>query len=304
MYKKTKKMQIYVLTNIVQQCIIKLPIYRNIKIWGTNQMKKFLSAVLAVIMLVTATAIPASAATYLEQYGYEVFGNYDIFDLLGFARSNATQLDVTNHNVLDHQGFNRIKGSGSSACFAPYKFRLKKKDNVSIEVTVAKNFETKGYYNGVCAFLFDADDNMYFDANDLWYTKSSKFDSRTFSFNVDNLPKGNYYLIFATGGSTVGDFTLDFTAENSVETKPVLSYTTKGDGKVKLTWTKVKGATKYRVCKLVGNKYTTVKKSTKKTSYTVTGLTAGNMYKYGIKAYVNGKWTSLSVAEAVTVQAK
>ena len=91
-------------------------------------MKKFLSAVLAAIMLVTATAIPASAATYLEQYGYEVFGNYDIFDLLGFARSNATQLDVTNHNVLDHQGFNRIKGSGSSACFQAVDSMLQQPD--------------------------------------------------------------------------------------------------------------------------------------------------------------------------------
>ena len=267
-------------------------------------MKKLLSAVLAVIMLVAATTIPASAATYFEQYGHEIFGDYDIFDLLGFARSNAVQLDVTNHTVLDHQGFNRIKGSGSTACFAPYKFKLKKKDNISVDVTVAKNFETKGYYNGVCAFLFDDDDNMYFDANDLWYTKNSKFDSRTFSINVEDLPKGNYYLIFATGGSTVGDFTFDFTAEKSVEKKPVVSYTASGNGKVKLKWTKVKGATKYRVCKLVGNKYTTVKKSTKKNSYTITGLTAGNVYKYGVKAYVNGKWTSLSVAEAISVQAK
>ena len=93
-------------------------------------------------------------------------------------------------------------------------------------------------------------------------------------------------------------------AEKSVEKKPVVSYTASGSGKVKLKWTKVKGATKYRVCKLVGNTYTTVKKSTKKNSYTITGLTAGNVYKYGVKAYVNGKWTSLSVAEAISVQAK
>ncbi len=266
-------------------------------------MKKFLSVILAAVMLISATVIPASAYTYTYNfvYGKEIFAGYDIYDLLDYAKPNSLKLDVTNHVVLEKQTFNRIKNTGSSIAFAPYKFTLKKKDTITVKGTVAKLFETYNSGNGICVFLFNDDDVMYYDANDFWFTRNSKYDSREFEFTVEDLPKGNYYMIFATGGNTKGDFELDFKAKKSVERKPEVSYTVKSNGNVKLKWNKVKGATKYRVCKLVGSNYKTVKKSTKKTSYTIKGLTAGNVYKYGVKAYVNGKWTSLSVAEATTI---
>lgn len=266
-------------------------------------MKKFLSVILAAVMLIAATAIPASAYTYTYNfvYGKEIFAGFDIYELLNYAKSNAVSLDVTNHIDMEKQTFNRIKGTGSSIAFAPYKFKLKKKDTITVKGTVAKLFDTTYLGNGVCVFLFNDDDVMYYDANDFWFTRNSKYESREFEFTVEDLPKGNYYMIFATGGSTKGDFELDFKAEKSVEKKPVVSYTVKSNGNVKLSWKKVKGATKYRVCKLVGSTYKTVKKSTKKTSYTIKGLTTGNVYQYGVKAYVNGKWTSLSAAEATTI---
>lgn len=263
-------------------------------------MKKILSVILAAVMLISATVIPASAYTYNFVYGKEIFAGYDIYDLLDYAKPNSLKLDVTNHVILEKQGFNRIKNTGSSTAFAPYKFTLKKKDTITVKGTVAKLFETAYSGNGVCVFIFNDDDEMFYDANDFWFTRSSKYDTRNFEFSV-TLPKGNYYMIFATGSGTKGDFELDFTAKKSLEKKPKVSYTVKSNGNVKLSWTKVKGATKYRICKLVGSKYKTVKKSTKKTSYTIKGLTKGNVYQYGVKAYVNGKWTSLSIEEAITV---
>lgn len=266
-------------------------------------MKKLLCAVLAVITFITATVIPAGAYSYI--YGDEIFQGYDLYDLLGFARPGAVELDLTNKTSLENQGFSRLRGSASTACFAPYKFTLKKKDTITVEGTVSKDFLTKGYYNGVCAFLFDgSDETMYVTPNDLWFERSSKYDGRTFSFSA-TLPKGTYYLIFATGKSTVGDFDLEITAPNTIESKPKLTCTALGNGKVKLKWTKVKGATKYRVSKLSSTgKYTVIKKSTKKTKYTVSKLVPKNIYKYGVQAYVNGKWTSLSAAEAVSVTAE
>lgn len=74
--------------------------------------------------------------------------------------------------------------------------------------------------------------------------------------------------------------------------------------KVKLSWTKVDGASKYRVyMKNSNGKYAKVK-AVKGTSATVTGLKAGKTYKFIVRAYVNGKWTTMTTKDVVSVKTK
>lgn len=251
---------------------------------------------LAAVMTVTGLTVPAGAASNER----EILWGYDLYDLLGLVRSNSVLLDVTNKNVMEGQRLNRMKASGSLTFFAPYKFTLKKKDTIEVSGEVVKAFKT----SGMSVFVFDEDmETMYYTNEDFTFKKTSNFDSSKFSFSV-KLPKGKYYMIFVGSSDTEGDFSFTFTAKKSLEKKPKVTATALGSGKVKLKWGKIKGATKYRVSKLVSGKYKTIKKSTTKTSYTVTGLTKKNSYKFAVQAYVNGKWTTLSLSEAVEIKAE
>ncbi len=74
---------------------------------------------------------------------------------------------------------------------------------------------------------------------------------------------------------------------------------TAGDGSVKISWSAVDCATKYRVQRTTGSSWTTVAYPTA-TSYTDTSVTNGTTYKYRVLAYVGGEWTDASA----TVSAK
>lgn len=258
--------------------------------------KKLISMFLAAVIAVTGLTVSASAAVNER----EILWGYDLYDMLGLVRSNSTYLDVTNKNVLEGQRLDRMKASGSNLVFAPYKFTLKKKDTIKVEGETVKAFTTKGM--GV--FIFDEDmKKMYYTDEDFIFKKITNFDDSDFSFSVE-LPKGKYYMIFVGTSDTKGDFSFTFTAKKSLEKKPQVTATALGNGKVKLKWKKVEGATKYRVSKVVAGKFKTIKKSTKKTTYTVSGLTKRNSYKFGVQAYVNGKWTTISLPEAIEIKAE
>ncbi len=72
-----------------------------------------------------------------------------------------------------------------------------------------------------------------------------------------------------------------------------------GDGQVTLTWDKVNGATKYAVSVYVGTKYNTLTTTLTTNSYTVTGLTNGTTYQFLVQAYVNGKWSTFTIADHI-----
>ena len=55
---------------------------------------------------------------------------------------------------------------------------------------------------------------------------------------------------------------------------------------------------------LVDGKEVVVKKSTKKTSYTVKGEKKGTECTFAVKAYVNKKWTKVTDSDKATIKAK
>lgn len=84
--------------------------------------------------------------------------------------------------------------------------------------------------------------------------------------------------------------------------KPVL--TAKANGtKASLSWTAVDGATKYRVCEYKDGKLVKIKDTTKLKT-TVSGLKSGKTYRYAVRAYVDGKWTTVKKTEIKSVKIK
>ncbi len=80
-------------------------------------------------------------------------------------------------------------------------------------------------------------------------------------------------------------------------TKPVVSAVA-GNGKVTLAWDVISGATNYRVFTYLNGKYA-VLGETKNTSFEATGLTAGKIYGFLVRALVNGVWSTFSVNDVV-----
>ena len=75
---------------------------------------------------------------------------------------------------------------------------------------------------------------------------------------------------------------------------------TADSNQVKLTWTAVSGATKYRIQRLNGSTWTTIA-TVSTNSYTNTGLTNGTKYSYRVLASVDGStWSSASAVVSAT----
>ena len=75
---------------------------------------------------------------------------------------------------------------------------------------------------------------------------------------------------------------------------------TAGDKQIKLTWTAVSGATKYRIQRLNDSKWGTIA-TVSTNSYTNTGLTSGTKYSYRVLASADGStWSSVSTVASAT----
>ena len=88
----------------------------------------------------------------------------------------------------------------------------------------------------------------------------------------------------------------------SVESKPKVTATA-AKTKVQLKWKKIDGATKYAVYQYKSGKFTKVKTVTG-TSAVIKSLTSGRTYQFIVRAYVNGKWTTMKTTDIVKVTTK
>ena len=89
-------------------------------------------------------------------------------------------------------------------------------------------------------------------------------------------------------------------AEETVVTKPTNVKATAGDKQIKLTWTAVSGATKYRIQRLNDSKWGTIA-TVSTNGYTNKGLTNGTKYSYRVLASADGStWSSASAVVSAT----
>ena len=83
--------------------------------------------------------------------------------------------------------------------------------------------------------------------------------------------------------------------------KPVVKATT-SDGRVTLKWAAVPNATKYRVYMVKDGEPVLLKETTKLKSSGI--VKSGKTYRFAVKAYVDGKWTSVKTSDIVKIKAK
>lgn len=84
--------------------------------------------------------------------------------------------------------------------------------------------------------------------------------------------------------------------------KPVVT-AKPGNKKINLSWTTVDGATKYKVYSYKNGKLSAIK-TTKKQKLTIKNLKNGKKYSYAVKAYVNGKYTTVKKSDIVSATPK
>ena len=99
-----------------------------------------------------------------------------------------------------------------------------------------------------------------------------------------------------------------FKISKKIYYKPAVTLSTSKDDTtgrsfVKLRWTKVEGASKYRVYKIVNDKLRLVTETTK-CSVRINGTESGRNYTYSVSACVNGEWTILKKSDRVSITAK
>ena len=112
------------------------------------------------------------------------------------------------------------------------------------------------------------------------------------------LRKGTDYTVGYSDGTKCGKHTVTVYGKGKYTGKKVIDYkivpgkvkvtkVSRGKTAVKLTWSKVQGAEKYRIYRKVGGKYKTLA-TVKGTSYKNTKLKAGTVYRYKVAAIGGG----------------
>ena len=114
---------------------------------------------------------------------------------------------------------------------------------------------------------------------------------KTYKFMVKYTMNGRTYSTGASGKFTV-----------KIYYKPIAKATA-GRNRVKLTWRAVPNAEKYAVYKYVDGKAVKLCE-TEKLAVRINKLTPDTKYQYIVRAYVDGKWTSMKKSDIVTFKTK
>lgn len=131
---------------------------------------------------------------------------------------------------------------------------------------------------------------VYNSQTGLW---SAVATAETESASITGLSEGRTYSFRVKAHIPNGETTVesDYSDEIKVALKPArvtgLKVSSKTAGTVKLQWNKAEGATHYAVYKIVDGTYEKLK-TLKTTSYTVSGLKAGESYSFAVRGYVSG----------------
>ncbi|MGN0522744.1 MAG: fibronectin type III domain-containing protein [Eubacterium sp.] len=225
-------------------------------------MKKTMSALLSFLILISVTVgMPiTSLASNIQPitFGTEVSGECD------YNEHSYYQFDVpvSGKVTFDLKGTNYRSGG---------------KDGVAIQIFESPyNMQDYNYNYRVVAYYSDA---FGYAANKEEIT----------------LKAGTYYIrtdAWCSGGNAYDyyDYSLILTYKATVYAPSTFKVSTRNNTSLKLSWSKVSGASGYQLQQLSGDTYKT-KATTSSTSATVSNLLAGKNYKFRVRAYktVNGK---------------
>lgn len=242
-------------------------------------MKKFLSLLLSIVMLVSVTAgidLSAYAAGWLD--------NTKNIEL----NTIYTESMSTNDYCTDYRDGYYVD---SFTFFVPmdgnvsFNFRTECKDYVWMYTGLQENRPTT-------MKLFSSSDlndpivshniKKYFDDATGEYYDSVEF----------YLTKGTYYLTmnykawvyYYNGGAFYGSYDFDLSYKPNISKPTNFKVSTRNTTSLKLSWSKVGGVSGYQLQQYKNNKWTTIKNTTAN-SCTVSSLKAGTAYKFRVRAY-------------------
>ena len=139
--------------------------------------------------------------------------------------------------------------------------------------------------------------------NSTWGTIATVSTNSYTNTGLTNGTKYSYRVLASADGSTWSSASAVVSATPAAAVKvstPTNVKATAGDKQIKLTWTAVSGATKYRIQRLNDSKWGTIATVTTN-SYTNTGLTNGTKYSYRVLASADGStWSSASAVVSAT----
>lgn len=124
------------------------------------------------------------------------------------------------------------------------------------------------------------------------------------ALSVSGLKNGKTYefLIRYSVDGKLSEIADSYKVSVTAKYKPIVSLTA-NEGSITIKWSKVENAEKYKVFKYVNGKLKLVTETTKRT-IRITGTKADKKYSYAVKAYVDSKWTTVSISDIATVTAK
>ena len=224
-------------------------------------MKKFLSLLLSLVMLLSITAGIDMTA----------FAEYDTIGTAKKAKFGVTYSGVIIYNQ-DPMDF--------------YEFYVPESGDVSFVATL-KNYDYKSYRNHVAIY----------DANGEKLNSYQGFTNEALGYAILSksiyLSKGTYYLCMTIGGyevSSEGDYTIKIDYKCNVASPSSFKVATRNTTSLKLKWNKIAGVSGYQLQRLSSGSYKTITNTTS-TSRTVKSLKAGLAYKFRVRAYkkIDGK---------------
>ena len=124
------------------------------------------------------------------------------------------------------------------------------------------------------------------------------------ALNVGSLKNGTTYefMVRYKIDGKLSEIADSYTLTVDSSFKPVVTLKA-NKGKITVKWDKIEGATKYQIYKYVNGKLKLLGDTTG-SSIRLTGTKAGKKYTIAVKALVNGKWTTVTKSDLVSVKAK
>lgn len=245
-------------------------------------MKKIISVLLSIVMLVCTLSLSISsyAGGWLDNVRYIDFDETvtDGAEMSDYYKDD-TYYDAYYFNV-PQKGTITITLNSSVIGYIPeYNWT---------GLYATKNTDIFLYSeNSLNESLWNADSN---DAVSYGYSSARDIYYATYKIALD---AGNYYYAaeYYKGYSKSGEtYDLTISYKPNISTPSSLKLVTRGTTSLKLSWSKVSGASGYQLQRKSGDSYKTLTNTTS-TGYTVTGLRSGTNYKFRVRAYktVNGK---------------
>lgn len=167
-------------------------------------------------------------------------------------------------------------------------------DNLEITANVDEN----GYIHLEWDRVYNANKYLVYVYNGKRYAKAGDTAATSYTYKDTANGKSYRFLVRYSANGTTSTSAHSFKLTVKVYYKPIIKASEK-NGQVTLKWNAVPGATKYAAYRYSGNKLVKIKE-TENRSVKIKKKSGDT--GYAVKAYVNGKWTTITKDDKVSLE--